>query len=189
MRFLCREGLPGDEIVRAAGTLDTELIVMGSHGRRGLEQWILGSHADRVLRMAPYPVLVVGGAQAAMRAGAPLRVQEVVCAASASERAPRTADYARCLAARAGARLTLLHVAGPGWLSPRSEILRCARKRGADLIVIGAHDRGPFSTLRHLGATSDGVVRQAECGVLIVPPPAARTGRSTRITAPAEAAV
>lgn len=42
--LVLRDGLPGDEIVRAAHSLDTDLIVMGSHGRRGLDR-LLGSHA------------------------------------------------------------------------------------------------------------------------------------------------
>ncbi|MEL6772841.1 MAG: universal stress protein [Bacteroidota bacterium] len=42
-----------------AGHVEADLIVMGTHGRRGLRRFVLGSVADEVLRGAPCPVLVV----------------------------------------------------------------------------------------------------------------------------------
>lgn len=106
-----RRGSRPDAAFREAGrrrshdAFPVPFIVMGSHGRHGLERWILGSYADRVLWMAPCPVLVMGSAEAATCGRSPVRIEEILCAASASERAPRTANYARCVAARAGARL------------------------------------------------------------------------------------
>lgn len=52
-----REGHPADEIVRAATPDD--LIVISTHGRRGLSRMLLGSVAETVIRHAPCPVLVV----------------------------------------------------------------------------------------------------------------------------------
>jgi universal stress protein A len=46
-------------IVQAAGELHTDLIVMPTHGRRGLPHFFLGSVAERVVREAPCPVLTV----------------------------------------------------------------------------------------------------------------------------------
>lgn len=48
-----------DGIVRAVETTGADLIVMGSHGRRGLEKLVLGSVTQRVLGAARIPVLVV----------------------------------------------------------------------------------------------------------------------------------
>jgi len=48
-----------DGIVRAAEAAGADLIVMGSHGRRGLEKLVLGSVTQRVLGVAKVPVLVV----------------------------------------------------------------------------------------------------------------------------------
>ena len=48
-------------IVEAAESGGTDLIVMGSHGRSGIEKLVLGSVAQRVLSHAPVPVLVVRG--------------------------------------------------------------------------------------------------------------------------------
>ncbi len=51
------EGLPTPTIVNAAGGAD--LVVMGTHGRRGPARWWLGSVAERVIHQSPAPVLVV----------------------------------------------------------------------------------------------------------------------------------
>lgn len=46
-------------IVEYAGQADIDLIVMGTHGRGGLSHFLMGSVAERVVRMAPCPVLTV----------------------------------------------------------------------------------------------------------------------------------
>lgn len=54
---------PVDAILRAGGTFD--LLVLGTHGRRGLSRWWLGSVAERVLREIAGPLLIVhAGAKA-----------------------------------------------------------------------------------------------------------------------------
>jgi universal stress protein A len=53
-------GEPFNEICRMAEEENASLIVMGSHGRTGLSHVLLGSVAERVVRHAPCPVLVVG---------------------------------------------------------------------------------------------------------------------------------
>lgn len=58
---LLREGVPPDQIVRAARSTKADLIVMGTHGRRGLPKLFLGSVAERVVAAAPCPVVTVRG--------------------------------------------------------------------------------------------------------------------------------
>lgn len=53
------EGDPADEIVRYGRDAGIDLIVMGTHGRTGVERLVLGSVAERVLRDASCSVLVV----------------------------------------------------------------------------------------------------------------------------------
>jgi universal stress protein A len=48
-----------DIIDRAAALIDADLIVMGTHGRRGVRRFLLGSVAEAVLRSAPCPVLTI----------------------------------------------------------------------------------------------------------------------------------
>jgi nucleotide-binding universal stress UspA family protein len=52
-------GEPVWEICRAVEREHADLIVMGSHGRTGLSHVLLGSVAERVMRYAPCPVLIV----------------------------------------------------------------------------------------------------------------------------------
>lgn len=54
------KGLPYEEILEFAKSNDIELIVMGTHSRKGLERVIFGSTAERVLRNSKCPVLTVG---------------------------------------------------------------------------------------------------------------------------------
>ena len=58
-------GHPADAIVRVAQEGGADLIVMGTHGRTGLQHVLLGSVAEKVVRLAPCPVLTVRYAQAA----------------------------------------------------------------------------------------------------------------------------
>lgn len=59
VRHVFLEGDPADEIVRYARDARMDLIVMGTHGRTGLERLLMGSVAERVLRDATCSVLVV----------------------------------------------------------------------------------------------------------------------------------
>jgi len=52
-------GVPFEEIVKAAQEERAEMIVIGTHGRSGLNRALLGSVAERVIRLAPCPVLTI----------------------------------------------------------------------------------------------------------------------------------
>jgi len=52
-------GDPGAEICRVAAERGANLIVMPSHGRTGVKRLLVGSVAERVVRLAPCPVLVL----------------------------------------------------------------------------------------------------------------------------------
>jgi len=58
------EGRPVDVILKAAEQAGADLIVMGTHGRGGINRLVVGSVTDRVLRQSPIPVLAVRGAAA-----------------------------------------------------------------------------------------------------------------------------
>jgi nucleotide-binding universal stress UspA family protein len=59
VRTLVRAGVPHTEIVAAAEGEHADLVVVGTHGRDVLQRLLIGSVADRVVRTAPCPVLVV----------------------------------------------------------------------------------------------------------------------------------
>jgi nucleotide-binding universal stress UspA family protein len=54
-----RQGVPWVEIDRLAEEIHAGLIVMGTHGHRGISRALLGSSAEKVVRTAPCPVLTV----------------------------------------------------------------------------------------------------------------------------------
>lgn len=55
-------GRPADTVCDVAKEVGADQIVVGSHGRRGFERLILGSVAERIIRLAECPVLVVKSA-------------------------------------------------------------------------------------------------------------------------------
>lgn len=57
---LLREGIPHQEIVDAVDDHDVDLVVMGTHGRAGVDRLVhLGSTTERVVRLAPVHVTTV----------------------------------------------------------------------------------------------------------------------------------
>ena len=61
VRPVLRTGVPHEEIVALATDELADLLVIGTHGRGGVSRALLGSVADRVVRLAPCPVLTVRG--------------------------------------------------------------------------------------------------------------------------------
>lgn len=57
-------GLPWQAIIEIVKSQQVDLVVMGTHGRRGFDHLILGSVAERVVRLSPVPVLTIRGAAA-----------------------------------------------------------------------------------------------------------------------------
>jgi nucleotide-binding universal stress UspA family protein len=54
-----REGVPHETILEYAEEADVDAVVMGTHGRSGLDRYLLGSVTERVVRAAEVPVLTV----------------------------------------------------------------------------------------------------------------------------------
>jgi nucleotide-binding universal stress UspA family protein len=76
-RLVCGDAV--DEIVRAARAVDADLIVMGTHGWKGLTRLLMGSVAEKVLRESPCPVVTVKTrvkAAATEPSGQPLAVSQ-----------------------------------------------------------------------------------------------------------------
>ncbi len=59
LRFAVSQGKPAESILAAAQSQRCDTIVMGTHGRRGLDRLLLGSVAQSVVRDAPCTVIVV----------------------------------------------------------------------------------------------------------------------------------
>jgi nucleotide-binding universal stress UspA family protein len=69
-------GNAADEILKYAREHHVDLIVCGTHGRRGWDHLLMGSVAERVLRLAPCPVLTAHASPAAVREALALANQD-----------------------------------------------------------------------------------------------------------------
>lgn len=59
IRTLVKEGDTGDAVLSAAKELNVDIIVMGTHGRRGLDKILMGSVAEKVLRHSEVPMFII----------------------------------------------------------------------------------------------------------------------------------
>lgn len=59
IKTLVKDGDSGDAILEAAKNLDVDLIVLGSHSRKGLDKILMGSVAEKVLRHSKIPLFII----------------------------------------------------------------------------------------------------------------------------------
>lgn len=103
-------GLSADEaIVETCGDLECELIVMGTHGRRGLTHLLLGSVAENTVRKAPVPVLTVRPDATIPTGG----VGSILVPHDFSEHSTYAARVAAAWARALEAEVTLFHAVEP----------------------------------------------------------------------------
>ena len=69
-------------VVEQAEAWNADLIVLGTHGRRGIGRWLLGSDAEQILRSAKVPVLLVRGEAQPSQAAAAGAAQTAAIAAA-----------------------------------------------------------------------------------------------------------
>jgi nucleotide-binding universal stress UspA family protein len=122
-------GDPADLILKFAQKETIDLIVMGSHGRRGLDRLITGSVTQRVVRKAHCPVLAVRKPIHEFASQAPdggLEIRKILLASDFSDHAHHAFGYALALAMEYHAELTLLHVLED---VPRHQELQCETAR------------------------------------------------------------
>ncbi len=194
------EALPADGIMRLTALEKPDLIVMGTHGRSGLNRWMLGSVAERILRESTVPVLTVRGAPTGP-------VRRVLCPVHNTDLSRQALTLAAGISACFDASLTVFHVVEPSgdnavsdlcsWIpmeersrcdirelvrhgDASEEIVRLAAEEPYDLVVLGAPRRRFFEGMV-LGTTAIRTVRHAPCPVLsvgadVLPP---NSGRSS----------
>src|SRR5467141_2307930 len=108
-------GVAADSILSLAQLQKPDVIVMGTHGRRGFDRLMLGSVTDRVMRSAPCPVLAAskpphGSVAAGKEGGHVHHLSRILFCADFSENSERAFRYAISATAEYDAELTLLHV-------------------------------------------------------------------------------
>jgi nucleotide-binding universal stress UspA family protein len=117
VEILVKEGNAEHEIVNQAEHRVADLIVMGTHARKGVKRLLVGSVTERVLRTTHVPVLTVPPATGAE----PVMYERILCPIEFHESEPRALEHVLLLVLpflkgmaphtkRTGARLILLHV-------------------------------------------------------------------------------
>lgn len=102
-------GDPSRTIIDRALTIPADLLVMGTHGRGGFERFMIGSVAEKVLRKAPCPVLMVPP-HATATLPAEARFKNILCPMDFSPSALQAFGFALDLARQADGTVTVLHV-------------------------------------------------------------------------------
>jgi nucleotide-binding universal stress UspA family protein len=115
-----REGDVWESLADLIQTHEIDLLVVGTHGRTGVEKLVLGSKAEEILRLAPCPVLTVGPKIAGRGKLTPIEsegkepveisVRQIVYATDFSPESLAAAPFATSLAQEFQSKLTLLHV-------------------------------------------------------------------------------
>ena len=104
---LVGDGPPAGRILDHAARMPADLVVIGSHGRAGVERLILGSVTEKIVRQAPCPVMTVPPAAAAT---SKLPFTHLLCPIDFSRSSLAALDFALSIAQESEARLTLLGV-------------------------------------------------------------------------------
>ncbi|MBF0212922.1 MAG: universal stress protein [Magnetococcales bacterium] len=184
---------PHQEIIDAAVEFDSDLVVMGRRGRRGLARWMVGDATARVVAQAPCKVLVVprgsmmwrssillttDGSRYSERAGVvatilaaksklPLRVVSVVeNKGNASRMKLATEAVARVLEHARGMGVEVSGEVLEGH-PPVDVIAREVSQCGADLVVGGSHGRTGIERV-FLGSVMERLIGRVSCPVLAI---------------------
>ena len=190
-------GPPASMILHVAEVRKPDLIVMGTHGRRGWRRTLLGSVAEAVLHASTIPVITAGPK---LRNATPA-VTKIVCPINFTEVSRDALQYATDLADAFAAELIVLHAIDDStefhpderaehetrvrsWIdvgmqsvctyrevvlrgNAAERVLDCVDDLDADLLVIGAQQK-IFRSATVIGTTTERLVRFAECPVLTI---------------------
>jgi nucleotide-binding universal stress UspA family protein len=205
------EGEPAQRILELAADAKCSLIVMGTHGRQGVERLFIGSTTEAVLRGSTIPVLTV---RSGMRTPASTRrcFERVVVGIDESEPSKAAVQTVLELPSEDLQQVFFYSVAGTGddaheqaervigkalaaarvhgisakghvvGGTPAEMLITAAQQRGADLIVLGSHGRRGLQRL-FLGSVAEHLVRSAPVPVLVV-----RTREGATISLPVASA-
>ncbi len=112
---LVADGVPFDEIAKTVDAWEADLVVIATHGYTGLKHALLGSTAERVVRHAPCPVLVVRNRKirGVTRVFSADEIGSILVPVDFSESSLVALQHALALARKFDARLCLLHVVEP----------------------------------------------------------------------------
>lgn len=188
------EGHPLETILARLARLQPDLIILGSHGRSGLERMRLGSIAESILQKSTVPALILKTPE--VDAAAP-GISRILCPVNFTAPSKNALLLAADVASSFGAQLVALHAEEEGKNAPSSreqlcglvspeardrckflevirqgdaaeQILLAAREHVADLLTLAATHRR-FLDFTVMGTTTERVIRHAAVPVLVLP--------------------
>lgn len=178
LRQVSRRGLSAAEVILDyAGEIDADLVVMGTHGRRGAARLLLGSVAESVTRHASCPVLTVRADARSVREES---VETILVPVDFSEPSELTIRYAEELAHVYHAKLDLLHVAEeipypyfylPTDSGPVADRQDRARQALAKLAAETLSSSVNYTTSMRAGRVATEILdhaRETDCGLLVI---------------------
>lgn len=180
---------PYYDIVNQASKSKANIIIMGTHGRTGIKRLMMGSVTAKVIGHAPCNVLV-------LPLDAKVECRNVLIATDGSKYSDAAASVAIGIAKRCGSNLAVISVASSDSEissasanvkkvtdasenesiktepivtrgTPYEVITATAKKKKADLIVMGSHGRKGFERLL-MGSVTERVIGHSEAAVLVV---------------------
>lgn len=193
---LALEGEPAKNILEQAAEAKCGVIVMGTHGRQGLERLFVGSTTEAVLRESTIPVLTVrpgitfaapgkrcferivigidesGPSIAALETvlGLPPEDRQYLVIYSVARATDEEQDQAHRIIGKAVSMANARGISAKGRVitgHPDEALIAAAQRSAADLIVLGSHGRQGLHRL-FLGSVAEGVVRKSPVPVLVV---------------------
>jgi nucleotide-binding universal stress UspA family protein len=150
-----REGEPAETILTHADEIGADLIVMGTHGRTGVDRVVSGSVTEHVTRHSEVPVFTVRGDEPV-----PTRYERLLLPTDGSSCAETAVDQAARLATAFGATVEVVSVVDVNTVASQSELVNARQVVGeietqSETAVERVADR-----LREAGVTTETVVLQ-----------------------------
>jgi nucleotide-binding universal stress UspA family protein len=194
---IVRGGDPAEVIRQLSEGTGTDLLVLGTNGRKGLKRFVLGSVAEEIFRLVPWPVLTVG--PKAKKTSQEIQFRHILFATDLAPSSVAALPCAIRVAHERQAALTLLSVTHSSQEksaigarlkdlipaeakslanietlvrvgSPASAILRTTETVSADLIILGVRGGGTWgrAATHAPGPVAYNVIAQAPCPVLTI---------------------
>ena len=151
-------GIASEQVIETARKEAVDLVILGTHGRTGLEHVLLGSTAERVVKGAPCPVMTVRSVGTAPTHETPISIKRILAPIDFSDCSLDALEYAIQIAKRLEAAVTILHVlewASVGLDFSVAEVAESGRvRRDTESRVAGLAD-----LVRTQGLTADAMIR------------------------------
>jgi nucleotide-binding universal stress UspA family protein len=173
-QVIIREGDIRQELEKVIRQEHIDLVVVGTHSRKGVRRLVLGSVAEQIFRCASCLVLTVGPLSPVQSAVEASRTRPVLFATDFSAASLRALPYAASFAGQRGTRLALLHVLSPvphlegnRWYTAgdvenlRTEVQQTARRRLGELTARLGLTVDPL-LMAEFGEPAEGILRAAD---------------------------